>query len=88
MCALVAMNHAQLETREMVDQALRILTGHVDLVTIGNQTVKIPRRLAFAKLSQDEWQAYLMRAKDAVVRELLPGVELREFEDEIMRMVQ
>jgi hypothetical protein len=57
-------------------------------VQIGDQTVKLPRRLAFAKLSQDEWQAYLMRAKDAVVRELLPGVDLREFEDEIMRMVQ
>lgn len=87
LCALVASNHAELQTREQVDQALRILTGHVDLVQLGEQTVKIPRRIAFSKLSQAEWQAYLARAKDAVVQDLLPGVELPEFEAEIERMV-
>lgn len=87
LCALVSMNHAELQTREQVDQALRILTGHVDLVRIGEQTVQLPRRIAFAKLSQDEWMAYLHRVKDAVMQHLLPGVELPEFEQEIARMV-
>ena len=87
LCALVAQNHAELQTREQVDQALRILTGHVDLVKVGDKVLQIPRRIAFSKLSQDEWSAYLMRAKDAVVQHLLPGVELREFEDEILTMV-
>ena len=87
LCALVAQNHAELQTREQVDQALRILTGHVDLVAIGEQTVQLPRRIAFTKLSQDEWAAYLARAKDAVVQHLLPGVELPEFEEEVLRMV-
>jgi hypothetical protein len=86
LCALVAQNHAQLQTREQVDQALRILTGHVDLMQLGDATVQIPRRIAFSKLSQDEWQAYLSRAKDAVLQHLLPGVELPEFEAEIARM--
>ena len=86
LCALVAQNHVELQTREQVDQALRLLTGHVDIVKVGDKVLQIPRRIAFAKLSQDEWQAYLMRVKDAVVRELLPGVELPEFEDEILRM--
>ena len=87
LCALVAQNHLELQTREQVDQALRLLTGHVDLVRVGDQVLQLPRRIAFSKLSQQEWQAYLMRAKDAVVRELLPGVELPEFEAEIARMV-
>jgi len=87
LCALVASNHAELQTREQVDQALRLLTGHVDLVQVGGQTLKLPRRIAFAKLSQDEWSAYLMRAKDAVIQTLLPGVELPEVEEEIARMV-
>lgn len=87
LCALVAQNHAELQTREQVDQALRILAGHVDLVRVGDHTLQIPRRIAFAKLGQDEWTAYLARAKDAVVRDLLPGVELPEFEAEIQRMV-
>lgn len=86
LCALVAMNHAELQTREQVDQAIRILTGHVDLVRIGDNVVQLPRRIAFSKLSQDEWQAYLMRAKDAVLQHLLPGVELPEVENEIARM--
>jgi hypothetical protein len=87
LCALVAQNHAELQTREQVDQALRLLTGHVDMVRAGERVLQIPRRIAFSKLSQSEWQAYLMRAKDAVVQHLLPGIELPEFEAEIQRMV-
>ncbi len=86
LCALVASNHAELQTREQVDQAIRILSGHVDLVNVGDQIVKLPRRIAFSKLGQDEWHAYLSRAKDAVLQHLLPGVELPEFEAEIARM--
>jgi hypothetical protein len=56
-------------------------------VKIRDQTVQLPRRIAFAKLGQDEWSAYLRRAKDAVVQHLLPGIELPEFEQEIARMV-
>lgn len=87
LCALVAQNHATLQTREQVDQALRLLTGHVDLLQVEGRTLQLPRRIAFAQLSQDEWQAYLGRAKDAVVQHLLPGIERPEFEEEIMRMV-
>jgi hypothetical protein len=86
LCALVSINHQELQTREQVDQALRLLTGHVDLVRIGDKTLQLPRRIAFAQLSQDEWQAYLMRAKDAVLQHLLPGVKLPALEDEIARM--
>ncbi len=86
MCSLVAMNHAELQTREQVDQALRLLTGHVDLVKVGDQTLQLPRRIAFAKLSQDEWAEYLARAKDAVCEHLLPGVDGNEIQNEILRI--
>jgi hypothetical protein len=86
MCQLISVNHQELQTREQVDQALRLLTGHVDLVQVGDRTLQLPRRIAFSKLSQDEWQAYLMRAKDAVLQHLLPGIELPELENEIARM--
>jgi hypothetical protein len=86
MCSLVAMNHAELQTREQVDQALRLLTGHVDLVKVGGQTLQLPRRIAFAKLSQDEWTEYLSRAKDAVCEHLLPGVDGNEIQNEILRL--
>ena len=86
LCALVAMNHAELQTREQVDQALRLLTGHVDLVQVGGNTLQLPRRIAFSKLGQDEWAAYLSRAKDAVCEHLLPGVDAHDLQEEILRM--
>lgn len=86
LCSLVAMNHATFQTSTQVDQALRILTGHCDVFTLDGRTVEVPRRIAFHKLSQDEWRAYLMRAKDAVLQHMLPGVLLPELESEIARM--
>ena len=86
LCSLVAINHRDFIAREQVDQALRILTGHCDVFTLDGRTVEVPRRIAFNKLSQEEWRAYLLRAKDAVVTHLLPGVQLPELEAEIARM--
>mgnify|MGYP001427419596 CR=1 FL=1 len=86
LCSLVALNHEQFQTREQVDQALRILTGHCDVFTLDGRTVQVPKRIAFHKLSQEEWRAYLLRAKDAVIQHLLPGVQLPEIEAEISRM--
>ncbi len=86
MCSLVAMNHDELQTREQVDQALRLLTGHVDLVKVGDKVLQLPRRIAFSTLSQDEWTDYLSRAKDAVCEHLLPGVDGDEIQNEILRL--
>lgn len=87
MCNLVALNHEQFKTREQVDQALRILTGHADVFTLDGRTVETPKRIAFHKLSQAEWVEYLSRAKDAVLQHLLPGVQGQALEDEIAQMV-
>jgi hypothetical protein len=87
LCELVASNHAELTTKDQVDQALRILAGHVDLVQVGGKVLRIPKHINFAELGQEVWREYLKRAKDAVVQELLPGVELPEVESEIARMV-
>ena len=79
-------HHAELQTREQVDQALRLLTGHVDLVKVGDKVLQLPRRIAFSTLSQDEWTDYLSRAKDAVCEHLLPGVDGDEIQNEILRL--
>jgi len=47
LCRLVAMNHETLTNERMVDQAIKIRAGHVDLVRIGDDIVKIPRSIAF-----------------------------------------
>ena len=86
LCNLVASNHATLQTKDQVDQTLRLLTGHCDAVKVRDNIVYIPRRLAFSKCEQEEFNAFLKRAKDAVMLELLPGVQMAEIEDEIARM--
>lgn len=87
LCRLVASNHETLQTKDEVDQVLRLLAGHVELVQVGDRIVKIPKRLAFSELGEEGWQDYLKRAKDVVLRDLLPGVELPAIEEEIARMV-
>lgn len=86
LCRLVAMNHETLTNERMVDQAIKIRAGHVDLVRIGDDIVKIPRSIAFDSMPQDEFDKYLAAAKDVVVADLLPGVGLRELQEEILRM--
>jgi hypothetical protein len=87
LCTIVAQNHATMRDKDQVDQALRILTGHCDVFTLDGRTVETPRRLAFDKLEQADWEDYLQRAKEAVAEHLLPGVGIPDLEDEILRML-
>jgi len=86
MCSLIALNHESLQTKEQVDQTLRILTGHCDVFTLDGRRVEVPRPINYRMLTQQEWQEYLSRAKDAVVQHLLKGVQMAELEEEIARM--
>lgn len=86
LCNLCSMNSDQFKSKEQVDQALRILTGHTDLVQLGDQVLQIPRRIAFSQLSQDDWVEFLKRAKDAVLEHILPGVAMPELESELAAM--
>lgn len=87
LCRTVAMNHSTLTNEDMVHQAIKILTGHVDIVRIGDDLVQIPRSIAFDKMDQVEFDEFFERAKNVVAEQILPGVGLRELQDEILRMV-
>lgn len=86
MCRAVAMNHDTLQTEEQVHQVIKILAGHVDMVRVGDKIVQVPKSIAFDRMDQLEFDTFFNRAKDIVVQELLPGVGLRELQDEILRM--
>ena len=86
LCRTVAMNHDTLQNEEQVHQVIKILTGHTDIVRVGDQLIQVPRSIAFDKMDQKEFDQFFERAKDVVVSELLPGVGLRELQDEILRM--
>ena len=84
----VAVNHEQLRDAESVHQVLKMLTGLTDKVALksSGEIIEIPRSISFGKMSADEWDAYFERAKQAVCEHLLPGVGMRELQDEILRM--
>lgn len=88
LCTLVAINHDQLQDAESVHQTLKMLTGLTDKIALKStgEIVEIPRSISFGKMSPDEWDAYYERAKRAVCEHLLPGVDLPELQDEIIRM--
>ncbi len=88
MCTAVAINHEQLKDAESVHQVLKMLTGLTDKIALKStgEIVQIPRSISFSKMSADEWDTYFERAKQAVCEHLLPGVGMRELQDEILRI--
>jgi|CXWJ01.1.fsa_nt_gi hypothetical protein len=88
MCSMVAINHEQLQDAESVHQALKLLTGWTDKIALRStgEIIQVPRSISFSKMTPDEWDAYYARAKQAVCEHLLPGVEIRELQDEILRL--
>jgi hypothetical protein len=87
MCTLVAMNHADLHTKEKVHETLKFLTGHTEVIKIDGRSIEIPLETKFSAMEQTEFDEYLSRCKDAVLQHLLPGVECSVMENEIAQMV-
>ena len=88
MCTAVAINHEQLHDAESVHQVLKMLCGLTDKIALKStgEIVQIPRSISFGKMSADKWDAYFERARQAVCEHLLPGIAMRELQDEILRM--
>lgn len=90
LCDLVASNHSSIRSKEQVDQALRILTGHTDPLvdpSTGEIIALVPKRLNFRAMAQPAWEDYLDKAKKVVCERLLPGVTSAKLEQEILNMM-
>jgi hypothetical protein len=88
LCSLVAINHESLADAESVHQCLKLLTGWTDKVALKStgEILMVPRSISFTKMDAGEWDDYYARARDAVCEHLLPGVQLPELEEEILRV--
>lgn len=89
LCSMVANHHAELNTAEQVCDVLKLLTGHCDVVCMRStgEVIRVPRSISFSAMSQDEFTDFYRKACDAVVEHLLPGVALREVQEEVLRLV-
>lgn len=86
LCGLVASNHNELITKDMVSQVLKLETGHCDVVKVGDHHCKVPRSISFSAMDQTDFNDFYESALTVVVEKLLPGISRRAVEDEVLRM--
>lgn len=63
-CRTIGQNQDPPRDEASIDYELRVLAGHYDVMFVGGHEVRVPKRIAFAKLSGDQWS------------ELWPSLEL------------
>jgi hypothetical protein len=47
---------------------LRILAGHYDVMRVGEHEVRVPKRIAFHKLSAEKWEALWPELERAIAQ--------------------
>src|SRR6266581_1039506 len=63
-CREIGKNQDPARDEGSIDHELRVLAGHYDVMYIDEHEVRIPKRIAFAQLTHDQWM------------ELWPSLEL------------
>lgn len=75
-CRSIGFNQDPQRTEDSIDWELRIRAGHYDVMLVDGHEVRVPKRIAFDKLTHDEWM------------ELWPSLELaicEHYGDEYIR---
>lgn len=67
-CRDIGFNQDPQRTEDSIDQELRVRAGHYDVIFVDGHEVRVPKRIAFAKLSADEW-AELWPSLELAIRE-------------------
>jgi hypothetical protein len=63
-CREIGLNQDPQRTEASIDAELRVRAGHYDVIMVDGHEVRVPKRIAFHKLTGDEWA------------ELWPSIEL------------
>jgi hypothetical protein len=57
MCRVIGQNQDPQRDEDSIDNELRILGGHYDVMHVAGYEVRVPKRIAFSRLTADEWAA-------------------------------
>lgn len=76
-CREIGQNQDPQRDESSIDNELRVLAGHYDVMYVAGHEVRVPKRIAFAKLSGDEW-AELWPSLELAIRERFGGEYLQE----------
>ena len=74
-------------TAEGVSDVVKLLTGHTNKVQTRQGVVETPASIAWAKLSQSDFDAFMDRAFDVIRRRWLPHMSNAELKAELTEMV-
>jgi hypothetical protein len=70
MCQRIAENTGR--DKDGIDYEIRILAGHYNVLPGDGFEIRTPKRIAFAKLSQEQWEDYFQRAEQAIAEKWGP----------------
>lgn len=76
-CAEIGENQDPQRTADSIDAELRIRAGHFEKIFVDGHEVRMPKRIAFAKLSADEWSE-LWLFLEVAIRETFGNCYIRE----------
>lgn len=76
-CREIGKNQDPQRDEASIDAELRVLAGHYDVLFVDGHEVRVPKRIAFAKLSGDQW-AELWPSLELAIRERYGEEYLRE----------
>lgn len=85
---LVADNSEVYDTAEKALVAVKLVTGHFDLMVHPEtgEILQIPRSISYDSMEQDEFDAFYSAAIDAVLRHILPTMD-RERADQLVDVI-
>lgn len=87
LCGLVAENHADLTSKDAVDEALKVLGGHfsawiTELPDGSKLIIRKAKSIAVANMKEADFEAYFERCLALIGSELLPGADIEEMRKE------
>jgi hypothetical protein len=77
-CTAIGENQDPPRDKDSIDHELRIRSGHYDVLTIEGFEIRTPKRLAFDKMSQEQWEAYWQKVEAAICEHFGPEYLVHE----------
>lgn len=65
-CRIIGENQDPPRDEDSIDAEIRVLAGHFQVMYVGAHEVRVPKRIAFDKMTADEWAEYFQRAEIAI----------------------
>lgn len=87
LCSRIAQSIPGNLTAENLSDILKIETGHCKIIKGRNDFYKLPQSIAFHKMDEPEFAAYLDRCCEFICRTWIPHMPANELRDDILRLV-